>query len=116
MILGMPADRAPATSLRADDSPRRALVGLALALVIGFIPAAYYRFGISGAEVHRIRARQLELSALPGEKPITDEFDRLEAAVSQVRHRGLIHTAILWVLVSGIAGAALYRLSSRDRR
>jgi hypothetical protein len=121
MIPRMPADRRPAPAAAAarargpDGSLKRALWGLALALAIGFVPAAYYTFGISGAEVRRIRARQAELSEQPGEKPITDEFDRLEAAVTQVRHRGLTRTAVLWVLVSGIAGAGLYRLSDRDR-
>lgn len=98
-----------------DDSLKRALLGLALALAIGFIPAAYYTFGLSGGEVRRIRARQAELSQQPGSKEITDEFDRLEAAVSRVRHRGLTHTAVIWVMVSGIAGAGLYRLINRDR-
>ena len=121
MIPGMPVDRhavpAPGAARRSrpDDSLKRALLGLALALAIGFVPAAYYTFGINGAELGRIRARQAELSVQPGEKPITDEFDRLEAAVTRVRHRGLTHTAVLWVLVSGIAGAAIYRWSDRDR-
>ena len=114
MIPGMPADH-PAARVRADDSRKRVLVGLALALAIGFIPAAYYSFGISGAEVRRIRARQAQLSDQPGDKPITDEFDSLEAAVSRVRHRGLTHTAVIWVMMSGIAGAGLYRLMNRDR-
>jgi membrane-bound metal-dependent hydrolase YbcI (DUF457 family) len=114
MIPGMPADH-PAARGRADDSRKRVLVGLALALAIGFIPAAYYSFGISGAEVRRIRARQAQLSDQPGDKPITDEFDSLEAAVTRVRHRGLTHTAVLWVLVSGIAGAAIYRVSGRNQ-
>jgi hypothetical protein len=95
-----------------QDPLKRAFAGLALVLVIGFIPAAYYSFGINGAEVRRIRARQLELSAQPGSKPVIDEFDRLEAAIAQVRRRGLVQTGILWVLVSGIAGAGLSRMSA----
>jgi hypothetical protein len=118
MIPGVPVigpSAAPASGFTPDDSPRRALLGLALALAIGFIPAAYYSFGVSGAEVRHIRARQAELSELPGSKEITDEFDRLEAAVTRVRHRGLIRTAVIWVMVSGIAGAGLYRLINRDQ-
>jgi hypothetical protein len=93
----------------------RLAMGLAIALAIGFVPAAYYTFGLNGAEVRRIRARQAQLSEQPGEKPIMDEFDRLEAAVADVRHRGLIHTAVLWILISGIAGAAIYRFGKSDR-
>ena len=92
---------------------RRALAGLALALVIGFLPAAYYTFGISGGEVRRIRARQAALSEQPGTAAVLDEFDRLEAAISQVRRRGFEHTAVLWILVTALAGGALYRLVGR---
>jgi hypothetical protein len=65
--------------------------------------------------VRRIRARQAELSQQPGDEPVMAEFDRLDAAVAQVRQRGLVHTAVLWVLVSGIAGAAIYRFVKSER-
>jgi hypothetical protein len=92
---------------------KRAFLGLALALVVGFVPAAYQSLGVTGAQVRRIRARQLELSAQPGTKSVVDEFDRLEVAVSQARVRGLAQ--IIWVLVSGITGAGLARWVDRDR-
>ena len=92
------------------DPFKRALVGLAFALVIGFIPAAYYTYGVSGGEVQRIRTRQTELSQQPGTSQSLEEFDRLNGAVARVRHRGMIGSAALWVLVSGIAGAGFFRL------
>jgi hypothetical protein len=104
--------RAPAPTA---NPLKRVLVGAAIALAIGFVPAAYYTFGLNGAEVRRIRARQSQLSDQPGEKPIMDEFDRLDAAVADVRRRGLIHAAVLWILISGIAGAAIYRFGKSDR-
>ena len=92
------------------DPFKRALAGLAFALVIGFIPAAYYTYGVSGGEVQRIRARQTELSQQPGTSQSLEEFDRLNGAVARVRHSGMISSAALCVLVSGIAGAGFFRL------
>jgi hypothetical protein len=113
-----PASKDPVTrllsGLDAGLHPiRRAFAGLALALAIGFLPAAYYTFGISGGEVRRIRVRQAALSEQPGTAAVLDEFDGLEAAISKVRRRGFEHAAVLWVLVTAIAGGALYRLVGR---
>jgi hypothetical protein len=96
------------------DPIKRAIVGLTLALVIGFLPAAYTTFGISGGEVRRIRARQAELSEQPGTGAVLDEFDRLEEAIVRVRRRGLRHSAVLWVLVTAIAAAAFQRLVPQE--
>ncbi len=96
------------------DPVKRAIVGLALALAIGFLPAAYTTFGISGGEVRRIRARQTELSEQSGTTAVQGEFDRLEAAVTRVRRRGLQHSALLWVLVSAIAAAGFHRLVPQE--
>ncbi len=92
------------------DPIKRAFAGLAFALFIGFIPAAYYTYGVSGGEVQRIRARQAELSQQPGTPSVLEEFDRLGGAVARVRHRGMIGSAVLWVLASGLAGAGFFRL------
>jgi hypothetical protein len=89
---------------------QRAFAGLALALLVGFVPAAYYALRISGAEVKRIRARQAELSPLPGTQAVTEEFDKLDAAVSDVRSTGLKRTAVIWVMVSAIGGFAWQKL------
>ena len=96
------------------DPVKRALAGLAFALLIGFVPAAYYTFGITGGDVDRMRARQAELSSQPGTQPVLDEFDRLDTAVARVRRRGMIGSAVLWALVSGLAGAGFHRLLAAD--
>lgn len=93
------------------DPVKKAFVGLAVAILVGLVPAAYYAVGINGAEVKRLRARQAELSDQPGTKEITDEFDALDAGVSRVRGRGLRNTLVLWVLVSGAAGFAWLKLA-----
>jgi hypothetical protein len=101
------------SDIRRDPS-KRAIVGLALALVIGFLPAAYTTFAVSGGEVRRIRARQAELSEQPGTSAVLDEFDRLEGAIARVRRRGLQHSAVLWVLVTAIAAVGFDRLAPRE--
>jgi len=94
---------------------KRALVGLALAVVVGALPAIFYTRAIVGAEVKRLRARQAELSDQLGTKAVTDEFDTLDAAVVQVRSRGLWRTMVLWMAVSGVTGLAWQLLSpARD--
>lgn len=98
------------------DPVKKAFVGLAVAVVVGLVPAAYYAVGINGAEVKRLRARQAELSDQPGTKEITDEFDALDAGVSQARGRGLRNTLVLWVLVSGAAGFAWLKLATPRER
>jgi hypothetical protein len=92
------------------DPFKRALTGLVFALLIGFVPAAYYTYGVSGGEVQRIRARHGQLSEQPGTPQALEEFDRLNGAVARVRRRGMIGSAALWVLVGGIAGAGFFRL------
>jgi hypothetical protein len=94
------------------DPVKRAFVGLAVAVLVGLVPAAYYAVGINGAEVKRLRARQAELSDQPGTKEITDEFDALDAGVSRARGRGLRNTLVLWVLVSGAAGFVWLKLAA----
>jgi hypothetical protein len=96
------------------DPIKRALAGLALALIIGFVPAAYYTYGVSGSEVGRIRARQAELSQQPGTPSVLEEFGRLDGDVARVRRRGMIGSAVLWVLVSGLAAAGFFRLVPSD--
>ncbi len=96
------------------DPMKRALAALAFALLIGFVPAAYYTYGVSGSEVERIRARQAELSQQAGTPPVLEEFGRLDGQVARVRRRGMIGSAVLWVLVSGLAGAGFFRLAARD--
>jgi hypothetical protein len=94
------------------DPVKRAFIGLAVAVLVGLVPAAYYAVGINGAEVKRLRARQAELSDQPGTKEITDEFDALDAGVARARGRGLRNTVALWIVVSGIAGLAWMKLAA----
>ncbi|HEX3694233.1 MAG TPA: hypothetical protein VH374_02495 [Polyangia bacterium] len=90
---------------------KRAAAGLAVAVLVGLLPAAYYARGINGAEVKSLRARQAELSEQLGTKAVTDEYDSLDASIDQVRSRGLRRTMALWIVVSGVVGVAWSRLA-----
>jgi len=90
---------------------KRALVGLAVSVLVGLAPAAYYARGINGAEVRALRARQAELSVEVGTKAVTDEYDSLDAAVDRTRARGLRRTMVLWLVASAVAGLVWARLS-----
>ena len=95
-----------------ENPVKRALAGLAVSVLVGLVPAAYYARGINGAEVRALRARQAELSTEVGTKAVTDEYDSLDAAVDRTRARGLRRTMVLWLVVSGVASLAWARLSA----
>ena len=97
------------------DPIKRALAGLVFALLIGFVPAAYYTYGVSrqrgGADP---RAPDRALAAVRAQPSVLDEFGRLDGDVARVRRRGMIGSAVLWVLVSGLAAAGFFRLVPSD--
>jgi hypothetical protein len=90
------------------------VAGLALSLVLGLVPAAYYALGMCGGEVRAIRARQAELSTRLRTDELDAEFDRLDVAIAGVRRRGMRNTALCWLLVTSIAGAGWARLTSES--
>ncbi len=94
-----------------DNPVRRAFLGLAFALFVGAVPAAYNALQLGEAEVQRLRARQQELSQKPGTEEVIKEFDGLDVAVDQARSRSMFHTLILWVLVSSGGLAIWYRVT-----
>jgi hypothetical protein len=94
------------------DPVRRAFFGLALALVVGFVPAAYSAWGIDGPEVARLRDRQVALSRQPATQALTAEFDTLDAAVYSVRRKGITRTAAIWLMVTALVGVGWYKLGA----
>ena len=91
------------------DPIKRALAGLAFALVIGFVPAAYYTYGVSGGEVRADpRAPGRALAAVGHAVGARRSSTASNGAVARVRRRGMIGSAVLWVLVSGLAAPASF--------
>ena len=106
---------AQATTFRLGDFRRkpaqRAFLGLAFALVLGFLPAVYYCFGPGTAEVHKLRVEQELLSRQPGTEEIMHHFDELDGQVNDSHHQATRNTAIVWVAVTSIAMLGWYRMT-----
>ncbi|MEO8213997.1 MAG: hypothetical protein ABI560_12420 [Myxococcales bacterium] len=96
------------SSLR-HDPVRRAFWGLAVALLLGFVPAAYYARSINRREVDVLRAEQATLSARPATRDSLARFDALEAAVDQTRGRGAGRTLLIWLGVGGVTALVWFR-------
>ena len=113
-----PGQRAAASGARrgtwaSNLSPaKRAFMGLALALFIGFAPAAFYTLGPVNSGVLRLRAEQTALSARPGTEDNLARFDQIEADVDRARSRGLRNTLMLWVGATGLLLAGWYRATA----
>ena len=106
---------AQATVFRLGDFRRkpaqRAFVGLAFALVLGFLPAVYYCFGPGTTEARKLRVEQELLSRQPGTEEIMHHFDELNAEVSDSHHQATRNTAIVWVAVTSMAMLGWYRIT-----
>lgn len=94
-----------------ESATKRAFLGLAIALAIGFIPAAYYALRMGGAEVRRLRAEQEVLSRKPGTEEVQQRFTALDADVGSAHRRSARNTAVLWLVVSGGALFGWYRIT-----
>ncbi len=90
---------------------KRAFLGLLFALVLGFLPAAYYCFGPGTTEVRRLRVEQELLSRQPGTEEILRRFDELDAQVGDSHGRSTRNTAIVWVAVASVAMLGWYKVT-----
>jgi hypothetical protein len=100
---------APGT-LRSSPA-RRALLGLLFALVLGFLPAAYYARVPGAAEVATLRAEQQELSRGLGNAKTMQRFDEIEELVLASRRVSMRNTLIIWIAASGVLMVAWYLLT-----
>jgi hypothetical protein len=95
-----------------EDSPvKRAFIGLAIALVMGFIPAAYHALGMGSREMRRLREEQEMVSRRAATEEIARRFEELDATVGVTKSRYMRNTGLLWVVISGGALVGWYRLT-----
>jgi hypothetical protein len=97
-----------------DNAIKRAFAGLGLALVIGFIPAAYHAFRVGARDIHRLRGEQELLSRKPATEEIVQRFNELNTTVDNAASRATRTTGIVWLVVSGLALAGWYRVTTED--
>jgi hypothetical protein len=96
-----------------ENSPvKRAFMGLAIALVVGFIPAAYHSLRIGARELHRLRDEQEMLSRKPATEEIVRQFQELDTQVGEAKNKSMRNTGLLWVVVTGGTLIGWYRLTS----
>jgi hypothetical protein len=107
------AEQARGFKLAEFDNPvKRAFLGLALALAIGFIPAAYHALGMGSREMRRLREEQEAVSHRPATEEIARRFEDLDAAVGDAKGRYMRNTGIIWIFISGGALAGWFRLTT----
>jgi hypothetical protein len=94
------------------ESPvKRAFFGLAIALAMGFIPAAYHALGVGSRELRRLRAEQEIVSRRPATQEIVQRFEELDLTVETTKSRYTRNTGIIRVMVTGGAILGWYRLT-----
>lgn len=95
---------------------RAAFLGLALALIVGFVPAAYYAKVVAVRPVERLRAEQVELSTQAATPATLARFDAIEAEIGRVISRSALRTLVIWLSVGGVAGVAWWAVVRRRLR
>jgi hypothetical protein len=90
---------------------KRAFLGLSFALVLGFLPAAYYCFGPGGTEAHHLRLEQEVLSRQTGTEDTLRVFDDLDLQVGLAHERSTRNTAVVWLAVTGVAMLGWYKVT-----
>ena len=107
--------RSAQTSLKVanlrDQPAKRAFIGLAVAVVLGLLPAAYYAFGPGSANARELRVRQEVLSRQPGTEEIMHQFDELEEQVNRSRDASFRNIALVWAATSIAAMAGWYKVT-----
>jgi len=100
---------------RGHEAPgRRLFLGVALALTLGFLPAAFYARGPGLAGVRALRAAQAALSDQAASHEVTAAFFGLEDDVGRAFHRDAWITLAIWLGTAGSIGG-LYRRLTRPR-
>ena len=94
-----------------DQPAKRAFIGLGVAFVLGFLPAAYYAFGPGAADARELRVRQELLSRQPGTEDVLRQFDDLDDQVTRTRDRSLRNIALVWAATTAAAMAGWYKVT-----
>jgi hypothetical protein len=108
----MTAEAAPfhAGDLRRSPA-KRAFLGLALSLVLGFLPTVYYCFGPGAADVRKVRVDQELLSRQPGTEDVLKRFEDLDGQVGELHDKASQKMAIVWVTVSSVCMLGWYKIT-----
>jgi hypothetical protein len=90
---------------------RRALWGVLVALVLGFLPAAYHARATTGRKTAELRAEQGRVATESVTVASLARFDALDAEVHAIHLRGAGETLLIWIAVSGAVAFAWSRVT-----
>ncbi len=93
------------------DHARRALLGLALALGVGLLPASYHALHMAPSAAAKLRAEQDELARRPGTPEILQRFDEIDGQLRSSRGRAPLQTGVVWFVVAAGVMAGWYRIT-----
>jgi hypothetical protein len=87
----------------AEQAAKRWFVGLAVALVIGVVPAAYHAMRVGAGAMYRLHEDQQLLSREPAGPTVMSEFEAIGAQIGRTRTQSMRDTALLWaVMTTGV--------------
>jgi len=104
---------ADASLVEGGWSVRTAFVGLAVGVLLGLWPAAYYVRRVVADDVSHMREEQRQLGTASPTREQLMRFDLLDASVESTRRRAVGTTVLIW---SAIAGATTVVVSVFKRR
>lgn len=94
-----------------DNPAKRAGWGLTLALVVGFLPAAWHAMAFGRSDVLNLRAQQAVLSQKVGTESVIAQYKTLDERVHESHSKHRRNSAVIWVIVASGAFAAWYRVT-----
>jgi hypothetical protein len=95
-----------------DSALKRAFVGTLLALLVGFLPAAYVALRVGEREVRLLRDEQEVLARKPGSEDVLGKFAAIDEEVRDAHQASMRNTALVWLVVSGVSLAGWYRFTN----
>jgi len=107
---GGPSVVGKAMKLR-DDPVRHAFYGLAIALLIGLLPAAFHALAVGNPEVASLRAEQGKLSSQIGTEKTVAQYHDLDKQVRERHDANFRITALIWILGGGLGVFAWHKIT-----
>jgi len=107
---GGPSVVGKAMKLR-DDPVRHAFYGLAIALVLGLLPAAFHALAVGNPEVKALRAEQAKLSDQIGTEKIVARYRDLDKHAREKHDANFRVTALIWIVGGSLGVFAWHKIT-----
>ncbi len=107
---GGPSVVSKAMKLR-DDPVRHAFYGLAIALLMGLLPAAFHALAVGNPEVTTLRAEQAKLSDQIGTEKVIARYHDLDKQAREKHDTNFRITALIWIVGGGLGVFAWHKIT-----